>query len=260
VRWVGNESGFAGDTCWATFTPKGVDEENKPAIGNSRYWESVSGHRDGKYWIPAECDVPLRPGWFYHPDQDSLVKTPAELFELYCKSVGRGQCLDLGLCPDRRGLIHENDVASLKGLGELIAKTFSYNLAGDGKIIASNIRGNDYVNFGIENLLDDDRYSYWATDDSVTSPELILEFIEPKTFSIITIRENIRLGQRIDEIALDAWKNDAWQEIARASGIGALRIIKLPEAETSSKIRLRIILSSAPPCISEFGVYSFIEQ
>jgi alpha-L-fucosidase len=261
VRWVGNESGFAGDTCWATFTPKGIDNEEKPAIGNSRYWESTKGHRDGKYWMPAECDVPLRPGWFYHPEQDSLVKTPAELFDLYCKSIGRGQGLDLGLCPDRRGKIHENDVSSLAEFGKLLEKTFSQNLALKGEIMLSNTRGNDKESYGKHNLLDDDRYSYWATDDSITSPELILEFDRPQVFSIITIRENIRLGQRIDEFAVDTWKEDtwkedAWHEVARASSIGALRIVRLHEAETSSKIRLRIIKSAASPCISEFGVYA----
>jgi alpha-L-fucosidase len=255
VRWVGNESGFAGDTCWATFTPKGVEDDNIPAIGNSRYWESVNGHRDGKYWMPAECDVPLRPGWFYHPEEDLLVKTPEELFDLYCKSVGRGQCLDLGLCPDTRGLLQDNDVKALKELGELIEMTFSQNLAYNGKITLSNIRGNDEESYGAGNLRDNDRNTYWATDDSVTSPGLILEFEKPRTFQIITVRENIRLGQRIDEIAIDTWKKDAWQEVARTSGIGALRIIRLAEAETSLKIRLRILRSAAPPCVSEFGIY-----
>jgi alpha-L-fucosidase len=260
VRWVGNESGFAGDTCWATFTPKGRENADKPAIGDSRYWEAVTGHRDGKYWMPAECDVPLRPGWFYHPDQDSLVKSPQELFDLYCKSVGRGQCLDLGLCPDTRGLLHENDVAALKGFGILLEKAFSENLAQNGKIILSNIRGNDTVRFGAGNLVDNDRYSYWATDYGITDPELVLEFNGPVNFNMITIRENIRLGQRIEEIAVDSWKKDAWQEIARASSIGALRIIRFPEVQASEKIRLRIIRSSASPCISELGVFSFIAE
>jgi alpha-L-fucosidase len=260
VRWIGNESGLAGDTCWATFTPKGIDKESKPAPGASLYGESVMGHREGKYWMPAECDVPLRPGWFYHPEQDTLVKTPAELFDLYCKSAGRGQCLDLGLCPDRRGLIHENDVAVLRELGDLLERAFETDLTRKGIMKPSNTRGQDNQHYGVKNLTDKDRYSYWATDDSVTTPELELEFKRPVDFNIIIIRENIRLGQRIDEFAVDAWKKDAWHEVARASSIGALRIIRLPEAETSAKIRLRIIRSSASPCISELGVYSFSVQ
>ena len=259
IRWVGNESGYAGDTCWATYTPKGVEHENIPAIGNLRYWEAVNGHRDGKYWMPAECDVPLRPGWFYHPEQDLQVKSPEELFDLYCKSVGRGQCLDLGLCPDTRGMLHENDVAALAGLGVILEKAFSENLARKGEITVSNTRGNDDKFFGTQNLTDDDRYSYWATDDSVTNPELILEFEKPVSFNIITIRENIRLGQRVDVLAIDIYKKDAWQEIARASSIGAMRIIRFPETQTSEKVRLRIVRSAASPCISEFGVFSFTE-
>ncbi|MEI7980815.1 MAG: alpha-L-fucosidase [Bacteroidota bacterium] len=255
VRWVGNESGFAGETCWATFTPKGREVDTLAGIGDTRYWEGVEGHRNGKYWMPAECDVPLRSGWFYHPGGDSTVKSPAMLFDLYCKSVGRGQCLDLGLCPDTHGLLHEKDVASLEGFGKLLKSTFADNLAKKGKIRLSNVRGGDSKNYGAENLVDDDPYSYWATDDSVTTPSLILEMKMPVIFKIITIRENIKLGQRIGQVALDIRENDQWKEIAGATSIGALRIIRLTSAQTAAKIRMRVVRSAAPPCISEFGIY-----
>ena len=256
VRWVGNEAGFAGETCWARFTPKGREIESLPGNGISRYWEAEEGHREGKYWMPAECDVPLRSGWFYHKSSDNQVKTPYQLFDLYCKSIGRGQGLDLGLSPDLRGLLHDNDVAALKGMGELIEKTFAVNLARTGNISLSNIRGRDNRHFGMKNLLDTDRYSYWATDDSVTTPHLILEMKNSISFNIIKIRENIKLGQRIDQIGIDVWVNSAWHEVATATSIGALRIIRLPDYKTTTKLRLRVVRSAAAPCISEFGVYA----
>src|SRR5205823_14340045 len=70
VRWVGNEKGHAGETCWATYTPHAPDPEKTPGNGYVKDYEGTEGHRDGKFWMPAECDVPLRPGWFYHEEQN----------------------------------------------------------------------------------------------------------------------------------------------------------------------------------------------
>uniref|UniRef100_UPI00359385B4 alpha-L-fucosidase n=1 Tax=Persicitalea sp. TaxID=3100273 RepID=UPI00359385B4 len=108
VRWVGNEKGTAAETHWATFTPQPPNGVSEAVPGQANYEDSPTGMRDGKFWIPAECDVPLRQGWFYHPDQKP--KSPDELFDLYLKSVGRGAALDLGLAPDTRGLLSDDDV------------------------------------------------------------------------------------------------------------------------------------------------------
>jgi len=101
VRWVGNEKGFAAETSWATFAPVAPDGVGRAAPGFSKDAEAPSGHAEAKTWIPAECDVPLRKGWFYHADQDNTVKTSSQLYEIYLKSVGRGADLDLGLAPGR---------------------------------------------------------------------------------------------------------------------------------------------------------------
>ncbi|MGZ3874802.1 MAG: alpha-L-fucosidase [Mucilaginibacter sp.] len=255
VRWVGNESGHAGETCWATYTPHAPDEGTVPGNGYTKDAEGTEGQRDGRYWMPAECDVSLRPGWVYHKDQDYKVKSPAELMSLYYQSVGRGACLDLGLSPDRRGLIFENDVNSLKQFGRILEQTFDLNLAKGATLQASNVRGKNNLKFGPAKLLDDDRYSYWATDDSVKTPKLTLDLHQDKTFNVIRLRENIRLGQRIDAIAVDAWIGGRWQEVAAATSIGGNRLIRLPDTIKTSKVRLRI--TKAPVCIalSDFGLY-----
>ena len=113
VRWIGNEKGIANETCWATYTPHGLDG-NEPAAGAVEYKEGEKGHRNGKYWIAPECDVSIRPGWFYHKKENSKVRNPENLMDLYFKSVGRGASFLLNLPPDKRGQIHENDVSSLK--------------------------------------------------------------------------------------------------------------------------------------------------
>jgi len=255
VRWIGNENGMAGETCWATYSPHGSDDSEKPVPGDTRYKEGITGHRDGKSWMPGECDVPLRPGWFYHADQDNQVKSLDELKTIYLSSVGRGQCLDLGLSPDTRGQLHQHDVDTLAALGTWIKETFDDNLAADAKITASNVRGKNNTKFGVENLTDVCRYSYWATDDGVFSAELILRWNKAQTFNYITLRENIKLGHRIDSVAFDIIENGDWKLIAAVTSIGALRIIPLQQFYTTKKLRVRILKSAAEPCLSEIGVY-----
>ena len=253
IRWVGNEKGIANETHWATFTPTGPKGEANPGPGFANDHESPTGHRNGKYWIPAECDVPLRPGWFYHQNQDAKVKTPAQLLEIYFKSVGRGADLDLGLAPDQRGLLHENDVKSLTEFGANLQKTFLVNFATGAKIKASNVRGKE---FAPTNLLDADRYSYWATDDKVTTPEILFTLKKAASFNVIRLRENIKLGQRVEAFAVDAMQDGSWKEIASATSIGANRLIKMNEKITTNQVRIRITKSLVCVALSDFGLFA----
>ena len=255
VRWVGNERGIAGETSWATYTPHAPEEGKTPGNGFVKDYEGTEGHRDGKYWMPAECDVPLRPGWFYHADQDNKVKDAKALLTLYYQSVGRGAALDLGLAPNRDGQLSVFDVANLRQFGDLLKKTFAINLAKGAALAASNTRGKNKIKFGAQNLLDNDRYSYWATDDNATTPQLTLDLHSLKTFNVIRVRENIKLGQRIEEITVDAWIGGKWQQIAKATSIGGNRLIRLPEDVKTNKVRLRITKSPVAIALSDFGLY-----
>jgi alpha-L-fucosidase len=255
VRWVGNEEGRAGDTCWATFTPEAPDDGKKPANGYIKYWLATNGTRDGRFWMPPECDVPLRPGWFYHSSQDEQVKSPAALLDLYFKSVGHGADLDLGLSPNRDGQLHQSDVKALTQFGLLLKQIFRINLARNATFTASNVRGNNAAKYGPALLVDNDRYSYWATDDGIKTPQLIIDLHKPQTFNVIRLRENIKLGQRISSFAIDAFINEHWKEITAAASIGANRLIRLPQGIICSKLRLR--LTGSPVCIalSDFGLF-----
>jgi alpha-L-fucosidase len=255
VRWVGNEEGHAGETYWATYTPHAPDPGKKPANGYSLYEEATEGTRNGEYWMPAECDVPLRGGWFYHQSQDGQTKSAYKVLDLYYKSVGRGACLDLGLSPDKTGRISDEDVAVLEQFGRILKETFAVNLAKGATLTASNVRGGNQLKFGPQHLLDDNRYTYWATNNAVTTPTLIVNLHQPKTFNVIRLRENIKLGQRIEGAAVDAWLNNNWQEIATVTSIGANKLIRLPNNITASKVRLRIIASPVCIALSDFGLF-----
>jgi len=255
VRWVGNERGEAAETSWSTFTPMPVPGKAKAGPGESDYRLNPGGTRDGKFWIPAECDVPLRRGWFYHPEEDSTVKSPERLFDIYLKSVGRGGALDLGLAPDRRGLLHEADVKALAGFGALLQRTFARDLAREAGIRASNVRGGRNGQYGVAMLTDGDRYSYWATDDDVKTPSLTLTWPGDRTLQYVRLREDIRLGQRVGAFEVDARVDGAWKTVAKGTSIGACRILRLEAPLTTRSLRIRITEAPVSPALSEVGVF-----
>jgi len=253
VRWVGNEKGFAAETSWATFSPVGIDGK-QPAPGAMQYGNSESGERNGKYWIPAECDVPLRKGWFYHANEDDKVKTPDQLFDIYLKSVGRGASMNLGLAPTPDGVLHENDVKTLKVFGKKIHETFKTNFAQKAKIKASNIRSNNKKIYGTHKIIDDDRYSFWATDDDIHQAVLNIKLKKYYEFDLIQLRENIKLGQRIDSVKIQALIDGEWKDISNATSIGAGRLIKLEKPVEAKYLKIFI---NAPVAItiSDFGIF-----
>lgn len=254
TRWVGNESGFAAETSWATYTPKGPEDPEKFGPGYTRYQEAEQGHRDGRFWMPAECDVSIRPGWFWHEAENDKVKAPDQLMDLYFRSVGRGANFLLNVPPDRRGRVHENDEKSLRELGRRLASTFARNLLAGAKASASNVRG-DQPGFGPAQLLDAKRNSYWATDDGVHTPSVEFELAAPVEFDVVRIREHIALGQRIEGIAVDTWNSGAWKEVGKATSVGNCRLIRLSAPVVASRVRLRITKSPVCVAVSEFGLF-----
>jgi len=254
IRWVGNEKGIAGDPCWATYTPHTKEGETKLAAGTTRHEEGVNGHRNGKFWMPAEADVSIRPGWFYHESENDQVRSPENLVDLYYASVGRGASLLLNLPPDRRGLIHENDVASLQAFRRTLDTTFHTNLAEGARVEASNLRGGDEA-FSAKNLLDRQRNTYWATDDGVTAPSVTLHLGKPVTFNVVSLREFLPLGQRVDTWALDQWEVDKWTEFAKGEAIGSRRLWR-GKSITTERVRLRL-KGPVGPAISEFSLWAY---
>ncbi len=253
VRWVGNENGMAGETCWATCDP--VTSDGRPAApGDADPGALNTGTRFGSHWMPAECDVSIRPGWFWHERENSHVKTPAQLQDLYFASVGRGANLLLNVPPNRSGRLSLQDVNSIEAFHKMLSATFEKNLAAEAKVEASNVRGRS-PQFGARRLLDDDPETCWATDDAIHTPELVIDFGKSRRFNIVRLREAIQLGQRIGEFALDAWRHGSWTQVAQATSVGSCRLIRLPAAVEAERVRLRI--TDSPVCIAlaELGVF-----
>lgn len=248
IRWCGNEQGSAGETNWNTITPDTIYAGKAGISGLLN-----TGSEDGTNWIPEEVDVSIRPGWFYHAKEDSLVKTPEQLFDIYLNSVGRGANLILNIPPDRRGRINEIDSTSLMGWKKLIDERFKTDLALDKPVAASAVRGNAPEYDG-KMATDGNKETYWATDDAQTSGSLTIDLGEPQTISYIVIQEYIKLGQRVKNFCVEVENNGQWQEVAKGTTIGHKRILRIDPVK-SGKVRLNIQDAKACPVISTVEVY-----
>lgn len=240
VRWVGNERGIAGETNWNSITP---DTLYAGKAGIEKLLQT--GSENGTHWIPAEVDVSIRPGWFYHAKEDSLVKSGERLFEIYLTSVGRGSTLLLNIPPDRRGLIHENDVASLQSFREILDKEFKTNYAANAKISVDTYRGNDNT-YSAEMLADGIDSTYWATDDHVTQGTIEIDLQKEFPVKYIVLQEYIELGQRVKRFNVEVMKNNEWISVADGTTIGYKRILKIDPVRTN---RIRINIEDSKACI-----------
>ncbi len=252
IRWIGNESGFAGSTFWSTITRKNI------VVGQADTKYLNTGEPNGDDWVVGQCDVSIRPGWFYHEAEDSLVKSPQQLVDIYYKSVGRNAVLLLNLPPNPLGLLHETDVQNLKTFKQIIDKTFSENLAKNAQCKANSTYEN-HPSFSPQNLLDGDPETYWASDSTVQASILTLEFSEQTTFDRILLQEPIRFGQRISRFRLEVKEGENWKPIFEGTTIGYKRLIRIPVVSTTA-LRLQIMDSNNHAALSTIGVYKAAEE
>ncbi|WP_294280506.1 alpha-L-fucosidase [uncultured Sphingomonas sp.] len=244
IRWVGNEDGIAGDPCWPTMP-------NHPYVQS----EGNSGVRGGALWWPAETNTSIRPGWFYHADEDSKVRSPENLVGYFDTSVARGTNMNLNLPPDRRGRIPDQDVKILKSFGDAIRASFATDLAQGAVASASHVRGKGYE---AAKVLDGQRDTYWSAPDGVTTPSLTLDLPPGRRFDLIRIREYLPLGVRVTRFAVDAEVDGQWQQLADHECISAQRIIRLPQPITARRVRLRIVDAPVCPAISEVSLFQSV--
>lgn len=228
VRWVGNEAGNANETSWSTLNTDGL----APGKADPKYLNR--GDAAGRRWIPAETDVSIRPGWFYHPAEDSKVRSAQNLVDLYYQSVGRNSLLLLNVPPNREGLLAEPDVASLRGFRRILDETFRANF------VAKQ-----------PHLTDDSLATFVAVR---TGQPLTIDLTGEQTIDRILIQENIANGQHVAGGRVEYWTGSGWQPLQTFTTIGYKRLLRFP-AVRSNRIRLTITSSRQPALISEVGVY-----
>ncbi len=261
VRWVGTETGYGRETEWSVVPANNLDQL---AVGAKSQHDIVFkpkgdmtgddlGSRDkikharGLVWYPAEADVSIRPGWFYHSSEDGKVKSPQKLMDIYYNSVGKNCVLLLNIPPDKNGLINENDVKALRGLKQLRDETFGTNLLQDATAECTN-------GVHLKNLFDTDYNSYFTTRAKDTSALITMDLKQAKTFDVLLLQENIQLGQHVEKFRLEYLNGNEWKTAAEGTTIGYKRLLRFP-AITASKVRLRIESARSNPAISTMGLY-----
>lgn len=226
VRWVGNEAGIAGDPCWCAIN----GQEMIP--GHADRDRLNRGDRDGAQWRIPECDVSIRPGWFYHPAEDSRVRSAKTLVDLYFASVGRGTTMLLNLPPDRRGRIHDIDRSSLRGFRGHLDRLFADNIAAG----ATRTLG-------------------WRTGDKGREWMIAIDLAKPRRVNVVELREDISLGHRAYRWVLEAGdEKDHWRTVTEAESIGQRRLIRF-EPTVARRFRIRITDCCDQPEIVGVGLY-----
>ena len=235
VRWVGNEGGLGRETEWsATVIPPGSythKKAAKEALGLEEMSKDLGSRAlvaqaQEAYWYPSEVDVSIRPGWFYHAEQDGQVRSLANLVNIYYRSVGCNSVLLLNIPPDRRGLIHEIDVQRIKELSEYINKTFAEN----------------YVENGNE---------AWSAQVGESKEYTVKAGSMVNTF---LIQEDITKGQRVEDFLVEVYSNGAWQYATEGTTIGYKRLLRFSDCQPE-KVRVTIRGSRAVANISNVGLY-----
>jgi alpha-L-fucosidase len=246
VRWVGNEEGFAYETTWANLLRDSIYP------GMPDYPEKyASGQEEGTHWVPAEADVSIRPGWYYHAYEDHKVKTLPQLLDIYYNSIGRNAALLINFPVDRRGLIHEKDVEQIMKLSTKIREDFALDLAQEAKLSASYERGRG---FEIEQVLHEDKNKYWASEDGIIHNEILIQFPQKQIINRFMAQEHIALGQRVKAFTLEAKTAAGWELIHSGTTIGAKRILRFEDVETDA-LKFTITDGKASPTLSRIGVY-----
>ena len=244
LRWVGTEGGYVGETNWSLLNATGDVPEDM----------LHHGVENGDSWVPGEVNTSIRPEWFYHPKEDGKVKNLPQLMDIYYNSIGRNGTLLLNFPIMPNGLIHEKDEKAVLEMAAEVKKVFATNLIKKAKMTASNVRGNSQ-NYNANQCIDDNKETYWATDDGVNTATLTIDFGKPTTFNRFLIQEPIKLGQRIKSFTISALVNGKWQEVSKGTTIGYKRILRFPTVKTT-QLRLDIKDSKGGILISNIGVYN----
>lgn len=215
---------------------------------------SGEGDPFGLDWVPAECDVSIRPGWFWHPSE--VPKSARTLLDIYYKSAGRNCLLLLNVPPNSSGLISAEDVQVLQEFTKIRNSIFSYNLAENALLDASSTRGDgEDVRFVPSNVLKEGIYTYWAPAENQPTWALYLNLQDSISFNVLLLQEPIHMGQRIIEFHFDILNDEGvWSTVVRGSTVGYRRILRFPTVETQF-LRLVIEKSRADPLVSYLGIH-----
>lgn len=271
VRWVGTESGYGRDTEWSVIP---MEQQNTDDIAANSQQQAADiafipagdrmkpdlGSRDvirtakSLVWYPAEVDVSIRPGWFWHPEQNKEVKKKEQLFDIYLNSAGKNSLLLINIPPDTAGKIHESDIESLQLFRSMVDVSFARNLATGAKLSTSAHK----KTLRLTDLTDDQYETSWTSAQSDTCPLIALEFPRAVTANAVVLQEDIRHGQRVERFRISAEVQGKWRVLSEGTTVGYRRILCFPAIQTKH-MKIEILQSRAAPVLSTLGVYKIIK-
>ena len=243
VRWVGNESGYAGKPCYCTIDEVSLVKETTSELN--------SGKIDGERFIPAEVDVSIRPGWFYHAHEDDKVRSSENLLNLWFSSVGSNAGFLLNLPPDRRGLIHENDVASLLEFNRILTEALSRDYAAGAKIYASS----EISDAPVCSLLKNDG-SIYVPKENDPCPEITVELANECEINTLNLREAVKYGQRITGIEAYALLDGDWKSLFKRECVGNTLAERFDTIKTKA-LKIKITSSVGTSVLCGLSVHKF---
>ena len=270
VRWCGNEAGVVRKSEWSVvsklmtspaftaelsqkedneeFRKRAIDPTNEE-LGSRKVLEN----EPELAWYPAETDLSIRPGWFYHPEEDDKVRSLENLKDIYLKSVGGNTALLLNACPMKNGRFHENDTKRLAELGDFIRESFKDNLADKAEITSTPEKGDRGED--ISSVRADSYETYFKTKDGHRELCIELKWEEGVKASYLVLKENILLSQRVESFKVyEEVKGEGYKEVYDGTVIGYKRIVVLSGREVTG-IKIEITDSRIAPAISFVGVY-----
>lgn len=243
LRWIGNEGGINGEYCFATIDYRSIETEDTEKLN--------FGIADGEKFAIAEVDTSIRPGWFFHKEQENEVKSPEQLVKLWFSSVGANSNMLLNFPPDRSGRIRKKDANSAIAAHGVISKALSFNLASEAEIICGS---ECYEGYEAENLIVPCDSAFFAPKGNTAT--VILKFKAPVKFNMFEISEVIELGHRVRDFKIEALdkKTNAWKTLFNGKSIGYKWAEYFDEIE-ANEVRFTVYASDAVPLIRNFGLY-----
>lgn len=263
IRWCGNEAGYTRPAEWSVVPKRARDSEiiaeNSQHSDNEEFRQRRVDARDSDLgsrkilenereliWYPAEVNTSIRPGWFWHESENDKVRSLETLVNIYNNSVGGNATFLLNIPPTKYGLLHENDVKRLAELGEYLKKAFAKNLLEKARLSANGS--------GIEEVRADSYDGYFTAGKGRNTAEITAAWSSPVSIGNIVLKENIRMGQRVESFTVETGNNGVFTEVHSGTVIGYKRIVPLKNI-TADSVRIRITDSRTEPTLSFIGIY-----
>ena len=262
VRWCGNEAGHCRKAEWSVVPAELRDAERTASKSQQADDGEFSRKIDSQdedigsravirnarklVWYPSEVDTSIRTGWFYHPEEDTDVRTAGELLDIYLDAIGANASLLLNIPPDTHGRIAAPDCASLTELGTKIQQIFASNVTEKAAITADSAIAQHPITQAVDGMAN----TYWQAAYGQESDTITLNFPKPQKVSCVVLGEHLPTGQRIE--SGEIWADES--KVAEFTVVGHKRICRFVPVDVQT-LTIKITASRTEPTLRLLEVY-----